>query len=254
MGRIRIVSKIYGTHYVLVDDEDLELVSRYKWHLNKKVRKTSGDILYYAETNIKREDGSRSSVRMHRLILGLDFGDKRIADHINYRTLDNRRCNLRICSPLESVRHRKKVAGTSSKYKGVHYNPKNKNWVSQIQIKGKQRGLGSFKTQKEAAVQYDIAAFAEFGEFAELNFPRIDHYIDDFDIENFKTPAQKRKTSKFVGVCWHKGNRAWDSQIMVNEKTIYLGLFKNEEDAAKAYNNYVIKHRLNRKLNTFLGE
>ncbi len=249
MKKIRIPSKKYGTHYALVDDEDFELVFKYTWHLSKKVSKTSGNVFFYARTNIRKDTGGRTTLQMHRLILGLDFGDKRLVDHINYKTLDNRRCNLRTCSPLESVRHRRKVIGTSSNYRGVCYDQKNKNWASHITIEGRLRSLGSFNTQKEAAIQYDEAAFAEFGEFAELNFPKTDHSKDDFDIENYKTPAQKRKSSKFVGVNLYKGTEKWRSQISVDRKKIHLGYFKNEKDAAKAYNNYVIKHELNKKLN-----
>ena len=35
MKKIRIPSKTYGTHYVLVDDEDFEMLSRHKWHLRR---------------------------------------------------------------------------------------------------------------------------------------------------------------------------------------------------------------------------
>ena len=36
---------------------------------------------------------------------------------------------------------------------------------------------------------------------------------------------------------------------MVDKKVIYLGLFKEETDAAKAYNEYVTEHGLKRRLN-----
>ncbi len=249
MRRIRIPSKTHGAHYALVDDEDFELVSGYRWCLKKIVSRTSGDVSFYAQTSIRKEDGSRTTIKMHRLILGLDFGDRIWTDHINFKTLDNRRCNLRACSPSESVRHRRKIGGTSSKYKGVCYNTRDKNWVSQIQIKGKQTRLGSFKTPKEAATRYDIAAHSLHGEFADLNFPKIDHSKDDFDIEKYKTPAKKRKSSKYAGVCWNKTARKWMSHIRIGEKTKNLGYFKNEQDAAKAYNKYVTEHGLNKKLN-----
>ena len=204
-------------------------------------RTQNGDVFFYAVTHVKREGGGRTTLHMHRLILGLDFGDKRIADHINFKTLDNRRCNLRTCSPLESGRHRRKIGGTSSKYKGVHFDTKNKNWVSKIMVEGKLRHLGRFGAEKDAAIQYDIAANAEFGEFAELNFPKVDYSYCDFDIKNFKTPAQKKKSSKFVGVTWNKNAGKWRSQIQVDKKNINLGLFTNEEDAARAYERYLIE-------------
>ncbi len=41
--------------------------------------------------------------------------------------------------------------------------------------------------------------------------------------------------SKYKGVVWHKGAKKWQAQIRFNSKEIYLGLFRSEVDAAKAY-------------------
>ncbi len=249
MKRIRIPSKTHGTHYALVDEEDFGLVSRYRWYLSKTISKTSGDVSFYAQTSIRKENGGQRTLRMHRLVLRLGFGDKRYVDHINYKTLDNRRCNLRPCSPLESVLHRKKMGGTSSKYKGVSSCQRHEKYVSQITVEGKPIRLGNFKTQKEAAIQYDRAAYAMHGEFAELNFPKTDHSNDNFDIEEYETPAQKNKSSKYVCVYWSKRANKWASAIKSDKKRAFLGYFKNEKTAAQAYDDYVIKHNLNRKLN-----
>ena len=42
-------------------------------------------------------------------------------------------------------------------------------------------------------------------------------------------------TSRYKGVYWHKQQKCWASCIQQNKKTYHLGLFNNEEDAAKAY-------------------
>lgn len=42
-------------------------------------------------------------------------------------------------------------------------------------------------------------------------------------------------TSKYKGVRWHKQNRKYTAQIMFNRKSIYLGSFTNEIEAAKTY-------------------
>jgi hypothetical protein len=45
----------------------------------------------------------------------------------------------------------------------------------------------------------------------------------------------KGYTSDFKGAYWHKAGNGWASKIVLNNDRIYLGLFKKEEHAAKAY-------------------
>ncbi len=48
-----------------------------------------------------------------------------------------------------------------------------------------------------------------------------------------------KKTSKYPGVCWHKGAKKWHAQIWISKKRLSLGYFSNERDAAKAYEDAV---------------
>lgn len=43
------------------------------------------------------------------------------------------------------------------------------------------------------------------------------------------------KSSKYKGVSWNRIGKIWRAFIYKNRKQFYLGRFKNEEDAAKAY-------------------
>ena len=45
------------------------------------------------------------------------------------------------------------------------------------------------------------------------------------------------KSSQYKGVSWHKRNRVWVAYIRLNWKLFYLGCFKNEKEAANAYNS-----------------
>lgn len=48
--------------------------------------------------------------------------------------------------------------------------------------------------------------------------------------------AQPNTTSRFKGVAFHKSTGKWQSFIVVNKKSHYLGLFDSEVEAAHAYN------------------
>lgn len=48
----------------------------------------------------------------------------------------------------------------------------------------------------------------------------------------------KRTSSKFKGVSWHKRANKWRARGTINHKEYPLGLFNNEIEAARAYNEF----------------
>ena len=57
----------------------------------------------------------------------------------------------------------------SSKYKGVSFHKSASKWQASIKKDGRQRYLGLFPTEKQAALAYNISAKELFAEFAHLN-------------------------------------------------------------------------------------
>jgi len=53
--------------------------------------------------------------------------------------------------------------------------------------------------------------------------------------------GNKESTSKYKGVSWHSQQNKWRARITVDGKTIFIGLFTDEEEAAKAYNKYALE-------------
>lgn len=51
-----------------------------------------------------------------------------------------------------------------------------------------------------------------------------------------------KSTSRFKGVCWDKRNSKWQAAIQVDLRTIHLGRFTSELDAAIAYDSVAREH------------
>jgi hypothetical protein len=108
--------------------------------------------------------GATRRVYLHRLIAKAGSGD--VVDHVNGNTLDNRRQNLRLCSPSQNQANRLAGRNNTSGAKGVHWVEQGRCWRAQITINRKKHSLGRFSTVEEASAAYARAAEKAFGEFA----------------------------------------------------------------------------------------
>lgn len=56
------------------------------------------------------------------------------------------------------------------------------------------------------------------------------------DQNNLNRGPRLRSTSRYKGVCWDNQKKKWMAKIGTSGKTIFLGRFSSQEDAALAYN------------------
>jgi hypothetical protein len=148
----------------IVDAADYERLASRSWCVaNLRLRRP------YAVSSYRDEAGRPRQVYMHRVILEAP-ADARV-DHINGDGLDNRRCNLRFCTPAQNVTNSRGVR-SSSGFRGVFETSAGR-YRTRLRIPGQscRLDLGVFQTAAEAARAYDDAARTHHGEFARLNFP-----------------------------------------------------------------------------------
>lgn len=102
----------------------------------------------------------------HRIIWAMSHGRWPIheIDHINGNPSDNRLCNLREATRSQNNMNRRSYRG-KSKFKGVHWNAREKRWVSQITKDGVVRYLGFYLSEDDAAQAYAKASNLYHGEF-----------------------------------------------------------------------------------------
>ena len=101
---------------------------------------------------------------MHRVILDAPAG--MMCDHIDMNGLNNQRGNLRFATHSQNSCNRKHPGGLSP-FKGVF--PRNEKWRAYIKTNQKMIHLGTFDTERDAAIAYNTAAIQYHGEFARLN-------------------------------------------------------------------------------------
>ena len=151
---------------ILIDYDDLDIVYSHGWNIDKIAANKKKLFYFTAERVI---NGQRTKIRLHREIMKCERKDGKYIDHINGNTLDNRKCNLRICSNAENARSRKVRKDSSSGYRGITFYKQTKRWVAYIGINYKKINLGYYSTIEEAIEARKIAVKKYHGDFARYN-------------------------------------------------------------------------------------
>lgn len=148
-------------YYALVDDEDYDTLSKYKWYYRKhKFNHTA-----YTATRLK---GSKKLIYMHQLLITVPPNQH--IDHKDRNGLNNQKSNLRPATPSQNHFNQRKAKGKTSIYKGVSFSNHNKKWRVQIMLNNQKLNIGLFTNEGHAGMAYDLWASYLFGEFAKTNF------------------------------------------------------------------------------------
>jgi HNH endonuclease/AP2 domain len=144
----------------LVDEVDYAELSQHKWCAMRH-----GSDWYVGQG--QRDGAANRTIYIHQALLGKVPGLH--TDHINGNGLDNRRCNIRLCTPQENTHNARPHRVAQSPFRGV--GRQRVKWGASITFQGTRRWLGTFDGEEQAARAYDIAAQELYGKFARLNFP-----------------------------------------------------------------------------------
>jgi len=143
----------------IVDDIDYDYVNQFNWFCQSK----------YALRIPYSNSGKRVHIFLHHVIAGytdLHRKNKLVVDHIDGNTFNNQRANLRIVthrvnSQNKNIHRQGRLLGAVFETKfDKKYNRRYEYWSARIQIKGKSKRLGLFKTEQEAHEAYISAAKA----------------------------------------------------------------------------------------------
>jgi hypothetical protein len=212
---IFVESRAHGTTSSFVNTEDYikyEL-QNYRWILfvpSKARTKYIHTKAPHPSGGLTKKGHKRSrSIFLHALIMETPKGMH--TDHINGDSLDNRRQNLRVCTPSQNATNKRLRRDSQSGYKGVYElkkpiktkyvskktgevkyyfsMPKKKfqAYIANPDTPAKRKRhikLGWHTTAEEAAVAYDKKAVEIHGDFANINFPdRLEEYRKELENE-----------------------------------------------------------------------
>lgn len=135
---------------ILADLEDYEKLKLHSWCISK-----TG----YAVSNINKK-----TTKLHRYLLELTDPSV-VVDHINHNPLDNRKCNMRICTAHENSLNQRGTKGRTLPV-GICEQP-NGRYNAEISVSGRTIHLGTFNTIDEALEVRKEAEIKYFGEFAQ---------------------------------------------------------------------------------------
>lgn len=211
--------------YGMIDIEDIDKIKDIKWTL------CNG----YIHNN---KIGG-----LHRLIMYCK-NDNLVVDHINHNGLDNRKCNLRICTPQENNINISIPTTNTTGIIGLFYDNKYDKWTPNIGLNGQVLFLGRYDNKEDAIKERLKAEVVYFGEYAPQKHLFKEYGIDENikynvkSIEDMKPPGNNKGVKGiFKGSGMYKDK--WKIEFVLNGKKIYLGYHDTLDKAITVKENYI---------------
>lgn len=199
--------------YRLINNEYYELTLL---HSEKAYKISKGDYIFskshrWSDTKNKENnylttpkiiDGVKSAVSFHAEVMKteIDVYIKENStipqiDHINGDSTDNRRENLRVCTPSENSMNTKLMLNNTSSVTGVHWNKNRGRWVANISVNNKRISLGVYQYFRNAVKARIKAEHEYFGEYAFRNRNKeYDLYINSIlAMPEIKEPITRQR-------------------------------------------------------------
>lgn len=150
----------YGTlpdgRTFIFDESCLDKIWDVKWYVSWQGRQHPRPYLI-----------DRYGKKMHSYLLNCPKGYE--VDHISLDTLDNRLCNLRICTHQQNQCNQPLQRNNTSGVSGVSYYPPREKYRARIKIGQHDIHLGYYSTFTEAVQARNVGMECMFGEYGRYN-------------------------------------------------------------------------------------
>eukprot|EP01024_Parvocaulis_polyphysoides_P060495 TRINITY_DN6606_c0_g3_i4.p1 TRINITY_DN6606_c0_g3~~TRINITY_DN6606_c0_g3_i4.p1 ORF type:complete len:381 (+),score=74.42 TRINITY_DN6606_c0_g3_i4:190-1332(+) len=176
----------------------------------------------------------------------------RVINEANRKEAMKRKRNNRGGGGIKKGADKKGGARSTSRFRGVTHHCRTGRWEAHIWEEGKQIYLGSFNSEEQAALAYDLAAIKCRGQDATTNYDVQNYQYELNNLESItkddlilslrrQSKGYHKNSSQFKGVTKHQKGK-WEARIgqMVGKKYKYIGLFKTEVEAAIAYDKEAV--------------
>lgn len=149
--------KLTNGGVALVDDEDFEKLSSYKWHRHDERTLQYVRVALYGS-------GKQQILLMHRVVMNAPTGVD--VDHRDGDGLNNQKYNLRLCTDQQNSMNLKLFRTSTSGHKGVSWNKQFKKWEAYIWFHRKKIRLGEYKEKSDAIAARENAEKELYGNWS----------------------------------------------------------------------------------------